>query len=412
MLGTGLQFSGRGRTGDDRFYRSGNGRRSFNNHHYKNQHNDQLRRAQSDVTPATVATQSPTRVEKSEKSAFLDREAGNLTDSAKPVVEPVVSPLSNLERFLESITPSVPAQYLSKTTVRGWRTCDVEYQPYFELSDLWDSFKEWSAYGAGVPVILNDSDSVVQYYVPYLSGIQIYGESMKTCVKSRRHEDSDSDFRDSSSDGSSDCEPERGLKGSREQWNHHHLRNEVPVRMNGLSLRDHQEDFSSDDGESNSSEGCLLFEYLERDLPYSREPLADKISDLALRFPGLKTLRSYDLLPSSWISLAWYPIYRIPTGPTLKDLEACFLTYHSLHTPLGGAQTAQSPVLTYPSEMDGVPKLSLPVFGLASYKFKAPLWTPSGGSERQLAYSLLQAADNWLRLIQVNHPDFVFFCRR
>jgi len=31
-----------------------------------------------------------------------------------------------------------------------------------------------------------------------------------------------------------------------------------------------------------------------------------------------------------------YPIYRIPTGPTLKDLDACFLTFHSLYTSLGG----------------------------------------------------------------------------
>ncbi|XP_002527022.2 uncharacterized protein LOC8271493 isoform X2 [Ricinus communis] len=419
MLGTGLQFSGRGGRGEDRFYQPAKGRR---NHHH-NQHNDQLRRAQSDVTPA--ATQLPSSAkEKVEKSSVLmaDREPDNLTESHKsavsvPAIEPVFSPLSNLERFLESITPSVQALYLSKTTMRGWRTCDVEFQPYFVLGDLWESFKEWSAYGAGVPVILNHSDSVVQYYVPYLSGIQLYGESTKTCDKSRRlGEDSDSDFRDSSSDGSSDCEPERGLTGSRKQWNHQHVANGVPLRMDRLSLRDchnaHQEDFSSDDGESSNSQGSLLFEYFERDPPYGREPLADKISDLALEFPGLKTLRSCDLLSSSWISVAWYPIYRIPTGPTLKDLDACFLTYHSLHTPLGGAQTAHTPVMTYPTEMDGVPKMSLPVFGLASYKFKGPLWTPSGGSERQLANSLLQAADNWLRLVQVYHPDFVFFCRR
>lgn len=61
--------------------------------------------------------------------------------------------------------------------MRGWRTCDIEFQPYFILNDLWESFKEWSAYGAGVPLVLNGGDSVVQYYVPYLSGIQIYGES-------------------------------------------------------------------------------------------------------------------------------------------------------------------------------------------------------------------------------------------
>jgi hypothetical protein len=60
--------------------------------------------------------------------------------------------------------------------MRGWRTCDVEFQPYFMLNDLWETFKEWSAYGAGVPLVLDEGDSVVQYYVPYLSGIQLYGE--------------------------------------------------------------------------------------------------------------------------------------------------------------------------------------------------------------------------------------------
>ena len=42
------------------------------------------------------------------------------------------------------------------------------------------------------------------------------------------------------------------------------------------------------------------------------------------------------------IYLCRYPIYRIPTGPTLKDLDACFLTYHSLYTPVGGKKEFQS----------------------------------------------------------------------
>lgn len=69
--------------------------------------------------------------------------------------------------------------------MRGFKTCDVEFQPYFVLGDLWESFREWSAYGAGVPLVLNDNDSVVQYYVPYLSGIQIYAETMKPSSKTR-----------------------------------------------------------------------------------------------------------------------------------------------------------------------------------------------------------------------------------
>ena len=54
----------------------------------------------------------------------------------------------------------------------------------------------------------------------------------------RRGEDSDNEYRDSSSDGSSDGELERGLKYTREQRNHHHLSSEIPLRMDRLSLRD------------------------------------------------------------------------------------------------------------------------------------------------------------------------------
>ncbi|KAL5069129.1 hypothetical protein RYX36_020016 [Vicia faba] len=210
--------------------------------------------------------------------------------------------------------------------------------PYFVLGDLWESFREWSAYGAGVPLVLNDKDSVVQYYVPYLSGIQIYAHIVKPPVKSRQlGDDSDSDFRDSSSDGSSDCEPARGY---REQRDLPHLSDDLSNLMGRLSVRNQhtllQDGFSSDDGESINSQGYLLFEYFERDTPYGREPLADKMMDLAFHFPQLLTLRSCDILSSSWISVAWYPIYRIPMGQTLKDLDACFLTYHSLSTPLGG----------------------------------------------------------------------------
>ncbi|EXB39744.1 hypothetical protein L484_016588 [Morus notabilis] len=383
MLGAGLQFGRGGGRGEDRFYNPAKARsRAYQNHRA-----EQLRRAQSDVSPSQAQSSSE-------------------PESREPPparVAPCRSPAVEQSRA---------------TTMKGWRPSDVEIsRPYFVLGDLWESFKEWSAYGAGVPLILNDADSVVQYYVPYLSGIQIYGDSSKFSVKPRRpDEDSDSDFRDSSSDGSSDCEPERRLKYMQEQPGHNNLLSDVCRRIDRLSLRDNpislQEDFSSDEGESGNSQACLIFEYLERDPPYGREPLADKILDLAFRFPELKTLRSCDLLSPSWISVSWYPIYRIPTGPTLKDLDACFLTYHSLHTPMGGLQNAQAPVITRPCETDCVPKIPLHVFGLASYKFKGSLWTPNGGFERQLATSLLQAADNWLRLLQVSHPDFLFFSRQ
>ena len=54
-------------------------------------------------------------------------------------------------------------------------------------------------------------------------------------------------------------------------------------------------------------------------------------------------------------------------------------------------------------------KLPLPTFGLAFYKFKVSVWNPDEVNECQKANSLLRAADNRLRLLQVNHPDFRFF---
>ncbi|XAR72314.1 hypothetical protein NMG60_11018909 [Bertholletia excelsa] len=414
MLGAGLQF--RRSRGEDRFYNPEKARRNRQSQRGE----DNLRRAQGDVTMhspihsiSRTSVVSPVNREK-ENRVVLEEKTPTPVDA--PVLEPVVSTLCNLERFLESVTPSVPAQHLSKTTMRGRRTGDVEFQPYFVLGDLWESFKEWSAYGAGVPLVLNGSDCVDQYYVPYLSAIQIYRDPSSLSAKSRQaDDDSDGDyFRDSSSDGSSDSEHDRCMNTMTEHFNQHCLSSESSLRIDQLSSGDQhtiQEGFSSDEGESGNTRRCLLFEYFERDQPYSREPLTDKILDLAIRFPELKTLRSCDILPSSWISVAWYPIYRIPMGPTLKDLDACFLTFHFLHMPMPGVQSANGPVLINPSEMDGVPKISLRVFGLASYKFKASLWTPNGESERQLN-SLLQDADKWLTLLQVNHPDFHFFCRR
>jgi len=84
-------------------------------------------------------------------------------------------------------------------------------------------------------------------------------------------------------------------------------------------------------------------------------------------------------------------------------IEKCLLFFVS-----GSQRQTQKPL---PSETDNVHRMSLPVSGLASYKFKGSLWTPSGGHERQLASTLFQRADNLLRQLQVSHPDFQFFSR-
>lgn len=72
-----------------------------------------------------------------------------------------------------------------QTTARGRRTRVPDSHPYFRLDDLWDSFKEWSAYGAGVPIVLNENESVVQYYVPFLSAIQLFVDTSRSSSGSR-----------------------------------------------------------------------------------------------------------------------------------------------------------------------------------------------------------------------------------
>ncbi|XP_039142593.1 uncharacterized protein LOC120279971 [Dioscorea cayenensis subsp. rotundata] len=404
MLGAGPQF-GRGHS-DDRFYNAAKARRNPN---------------QSFFRPRSLAASSAPVVGVKGKVVVLDgRVPENRAGSEPPCKTAAVSssssvpevlPPCNLAQFIKFTSPSVPAQYPSKTRMREWKT---ELLPYFGLEDLWESFQEWSAYGAGVPLLLNGSDSVVQYYVPYLSGMQLYVELNRQRDSTRRQgEESDGDCcRDSSSDASSDCERERCLKYTVNS-NQNHLGSASVIKMERLSLRDEhmvpQEEFSSDEGEAGNGPGHLLFEYFERSPPYSREPLADKISDLACRFSELKTLRSCDLLPTSWMSVAWYPIYRIPTGPTLRDLDACFLTFHLLSTQVKGVGSATGPSVSHPHGPNSAPKISLSTFGLSSYKFKGSIWTANFGYERQLSNSLLQKADTWLRNRQVDHPDYQFF---
>ena len=49
----------------------------------------------------------------------------------------------------------------------------------------------------------------------------------------------------------------------------------------------------------------LLYEFYETASPHVREPLTERVCQLAAKFPGLHTLHSRDLHPSSYIAVAW-----------------------------------------------------------------------------------------------------------
>lgn len=76
---------------------------------------------------------------------------------------------------------------------------------------------------------------------------------------------------------------------------------------------------------------------------------------------------------------------------------------------MSSVNLTETPVAMYPNEMDSSTKISLPAFGLASYKVKGSIWIQNGEREHTLSCSLKQAAENRLRNLQVNHPDFQFF---
>uniref|UniRef100_A0A0D3EJD4 Uncharacterized protein n=1 Tax=Oryza barthii TaxID=65489 RepID=A0A0D3EJD4_9ORYZ len=321
---------------------------------------------------------------------------------------PATARRCNLERFLEATTPVVPTTACSsKKSMNGWKQSDEENAlPFFSLGDLWDGFRESSAYGIAVPIVLNGcSDGVVQYYVPYLSAIQLYGRLRRHFYHSRPSgEDSDGDYcQDTGSEEMSDLEHDS-----------------CPSSTDAFSVQDTTCETSTSEASSDESESTrisheqLIFEFLESEPPYQREPLADKacqqlLQELLSGFPELNTLRSCDLSPTSWMSVAWYPIYRIPTGPTLRDLDACFLTYHPLSTQLTGGICPEPK-----GNNSGVPvttAMCLPTFAMASYRLKVAAWAP-GGRDRQLVASLSHAADAWLVLLGVHHPDHRFFAAR
>lgn len=102
MLGAGLQHR-RSSGGEDRFYMPAKARRI-------RQHQENLRRAQSNVTP----TQSTTSSVREEPENQLMQPSNPEPLESSVVAVPATSSLCNLERFLETVTPSVPVQHLSK----------------------------------------------------------------------------------------------------------------------------------------------------------------------------------------------------------------------------------------------------------------------------------------------------------
>ncbi|KAE8669705.1 (RS)-norcoclaurine 6-O-methyltransferase-like isoform 1 [Hibiscus syriacus] len=297
---------------------------------------------------------------------------------------------SNLDRFLQCTTPTVRSQLIPKIEMvslnRLWHPSEAEKIEYFTLNDLWDCYDEWSAYGAGVPITLDDNETLVQYYVPYLSAIQIFTSNFRDEIESGDGERSSSDcFSDSCSTDESESD---------KLW-----------RSDGCCSS--EQDCVS---HFNNRLGYLYFQYFETSTPYERVPLMDKINGFSRRYPGLTSLRSVDLSPASWMAVSWYPIYHIPMGRTIKDFSTCFLTYHTLSSSFQETDVEEDGDRVVKNRKGGE-GISLPPFGLATYKMQGNVWlSPAGcGGDQERLLSLLSIADSWLKQLCVQHHDFDYF---
>lgn len=90
----------------------------------------------------------------------------------------------------------------------------------------------------------------------------------------------ESDTGETSSDDSCDSGGRRRVSAVIEgAWRHQHIADSNVQRLNRISLNNgNSVGSSSDESESETNPGQLIFQYLEHELPFSREPFADKVS--------------------------------------------------------------------------------------------------------------------------------------
>ncbi|KAJ4960256.1 hypothetical protein NE237_020166 [Protea cynaroides] len=304
------------------------------------------------------------------------------------------SPLAEFEKLLYSASPVIAQRY----SIQHCQTCLLEcigaplcrhQMPNVSLGGLWQWYEKHGNYGLEVKGedYLNskrlgiDRFEFRSYFVPYLSAVQLFS-------KCRDHPMNNSNGI-SSPEVSEACEMDETSESSSQlgQRRIFSVLIPEPCRQGGKSLSQSEslpclsESLSTHirDLLSNRSFGplcCddreLLFEYFESEQPQQRQPLFEKVKELVKgetsdsRAYGdptmLNSLGLHDLDPSSWYSVAWYPIYRIPEG----NFRAAFLTYHSLGHLIHRSTSSDS--------LDGDNCIVSPVVGLQNYNAQDECW--------------------------------------
>ncbi|OAY76821.1 hypothetical protein ACMD2_08206 [Ananas comosus] len=263
------------------------------------------------------------------------------------------TPIADFEKFIYSASPVVG----HASCVKSCSTCTQEQLlgnslcrhqiPDVSLRSIWQWYEEPGCYGLEVKAcdyrnlkrLRNSHSEFSAYFVPYLSAVQLFGQSKtSSCLASLPIF---SKLFPQSSMGKDAC------------------------LFKSSSLKGDQL-VSSGDGE-------LIFEYFESEQPPWRRPLFEKIKELVSGVrpsksqifgdpEKLENLNLNALHPASWFSVAWYPVYRIPDG----NFHAAFLTYHSF-----GSLVQQS---GSENMVNGLKHLVSPVVGLQTYNDRGEWW--------------------------------------
>ncbi|KAM7479539.1 hypothetical protein LguiA_027752 [Lonicera macranthoides] len=317
---------------------------------------------------------------------------------------------SNLQCLLRSVTPMVPSKPIPQSCLydinNTWKPAGKPITESFTLSDLWGCYDEWSAFGAGTQVLLNNGETLDQYYVPYLSGIQLYINKPPTPLRTPKQRAGAREFEIEfwSSDESKSGQLSRSSSNnSNKTWD--------------LNFGD-----SGDLSPRKDLFGDLYFEYFDTGPPYWRIPLFERVSEYIHTYRGLTTLKNVDLSPASWMAVAWYPIYHVPAKISMKEMQACFITYHTLSAYyqdyFNGNEEFEKVIFprseVVPEDaLEGRVKASniiyLPPFGLATYKMQGDVWVNPTTSDPAQLYELQNNAYSWLRQLGVQHHDYNFF---
>ncbi|KAL9660945.1 hypothetical protein QQ045_025764 [Rhodiola kirilowii] len=309
-------------------------------------------------------------------------------------------PHSNLDNFLHSVTPSVPSSnLLPKSCIYDINSNrqpfrkENDYIETFTLGDLWQCYDEWSSYGVATPLVLDDGEILMQYFAPCLSALQICTNA-PPLLSFRCPRDIRLESVLSFSDESENDKLSRSTSNNSSGWE--------------ASSDEYSSDFSTFSPSSVDKLGQVYMQYFEYTSPFTRIPFYDKIVELGRKYPGLMTLKNVELSPASWMAVAWYPIYHIPSHKTPKDLSTMFLTYHTLSSCFQDDEQLDndSEAVERKTEKEG--RVSLEPFGMASYRMAGDVWINQVDDYDKLM-TLQSAADSWLKQLGSYHHDFNFF---